>query len=93
MIYRPNVYEFPTRLSVLIQQQSQIGWRHIFNGRFSGRWAEIQEEHYSCMDQSIRTKQMTGQNWQINIIGEIWEAWFLIWEKRNQDVHGHDSNT
>ena len=80
MTYRPNLNGFPTRLSVLIQQQNRIGWRYIFNGRSSGRWAEIQEEHYSRMDQSIRTKQMTGQHWQINIIGEIWEAWFLILE-------------
>ena len=92
-IYRPIAYDFPTRLSALIQQQNLIGWRHIFNGRFSVRWAELQDEYYSRMDQSLRTKQMTGQQWQSNIIGEIWEAWFLIWEKRNQDVHSHDSNT
>jgi hypothetical protein len=37
---------FPRDLRQLILQQNLIGWRQIFNGRFSTEWARVQEDHF-----------------------------------------------
>jgi exonuclease III len=88
--YTPQEQNFPITLADLIRTQSAIGWRQLFNGRFSIQWAQRQDEYYARLDTNQRNRRQTGQHWQTNIIGELWEAWFLIWEKRNQDIHGFD---
>ena len=91
--YIPQEQNFPAHLIDLIRTQSAIGWRQLFNGRFSKYWAQRQDEYYARTDTNQRNRRQTGQQWQTNIIGEIWEAWFLIWEKRNQDIHGFDMHS
>jgi exonuclease III len=92
-LYIPSATEYPERFTDLITNQTAIGWRQIFNGRFSNQWARRQDEYYARVETNRRNRRQTGQQWQTNIIGEIWEAWFLIWEKRNQDIHGFDANS
>ena len=91
--YTPSAPDFPERLHDLIRNQTAIGWRQLFNGRFSKYWAQRQDEYYAHSENTQRNRRQTGQTWHINIIGEFWEAWFLIWEKRNQDIHGFDANS
>jgi hypothetical protein len=91
--YCPKADDFPEYLQTLIDQQTSIGWRQIINGRLSSEWAKIQEEYYARQEEQNRQRKMTGKQWLSNIIGEIWEAWFRIWETRNQDIHGFDAST
>ena len=91
--YSPNPQDFPTRLAGLIEHQTLIGWRQMFNGRFSTRWAHLQEAYYRRLPKDQRTKAMTGDKWLSNIIGAIWQGWFLVWEQRNNDLHGSDEAT
>lgn len=46
-IYIPDPLHHPPSLRELIRQQTAIGWRQVFNGRFSAQWGVIQEgNHY-----------------------------------------------
>jgi hypothetical protein len=45
----------------LIQQQSRIGWRQLFNGRISTEWARLQDDYLT--DRGIRTAKKTGSLW------------------------------
>ena len=91
--YRQDPTAYPQEFSKVIYQQNLIGWRQIFNGRFSHHWAILQEAFYTQMAANKRTKQMTGDKWLPNIIGAVWEGWYLIWEQRNRDLHGFDDRT
>jgi hypothetical protein len=43
--YTPDISHYPTSLRSLIMQQNAIGWRQLFNGRFSVQWSIIQDEY------------------------------------------------
>ena len=38
-------YRYELRYHQLIQEQNDIGWRHIFNGRLSLQWSELQGDY------------------------------------------------
>jgi hypothetical protein len=84
---------FPTEVRRVIQQQNQIGWRQVFNGRFASEWASVQEAYYSRTIQSDAgnsNKRRTGLRWQQRFIHEIWKSWRKLWKLRNETVHGKD---
>ena len=35
----------------------------------------------------------TGSQWQVKLIGVLWEQWRKVWTLRNSEVHGHDAVT
>ena len=79
----------PNEQRRLIARQNDIGWnQHILLGRFCQDWSDIQEAHYATMLNPKLGKQRTGLRWQTTIIGEIWAQWFIVWEIRNNDLHG-----
>ena len=84
---------FPDNLRSISEQQTSIGWRQIFKGQFSLAWSIYQGRYYSRLDASTRTKVMTDQRWQTNLIKYIWNQWSLLWSMQNQDVHGADEAT
>ena len=77
-----------TQVTRLIRKQNNIGWHHIFLGRFCSDWSEIQDSHYATTLNTKDNKRRTGQRWQHAIIGELWSHWFIVWEMRNTDLHG-----
>ncbi len=93
--YAPKNCEYPDELQRLLRHQSQIGWRQLFNGRFSTEWARIQDEYYYRTNTARHEnkKVLTGQKWQVKLITFIWEKWHKLWKMRNQDVHGKDATT
>jgi hypothetical protein len=80
--------EATTAIRRLIARQNAIGWHQVFLGRFCVDWSDIQEAHYAKMLNSKEGKKRSGQRWQQSVISEIWTQWFLLWEMRNQDLHG-----
>ena len=84
---------FPDDMQLINKQQESIGWRHIFNERFGLAWSIHQEWYYSRLEETTRTKVMTRQRWQTNLIKLIWNQWLLFWSLRNQDVNGADEVT
>ena len=80
-------------LTRLIANQNDIGWKHVFLGRFCTDWSDVQDAHYATMLNKKEGKRRTGEQWQKEIINEIWSQWFLVWAMRNQDLHGVNEST
>ena len=55
----------------LIEEQNVIGWRHIFNGRFSLEWSAIQEAYYARAPPIEGQQKRTGLRWQTKWICKI----------------------
>jgi hypothetical protein len=89
----PQGEHYALELHSLIEAQTRIGWRQLFNGRFCRHWADIQTVHLYNIRNQLPTKNNSGHKWQIAIITVIWEAWYDLWIMRNADVHGEDEAT
>jgi hypothetical protein len=87
----PDFSTYPSVYSNLIYQQTQIGWRQLFNGRISTKWSRLQDEY--LQQQGQHNKKTTGQLWATNILSSIWEEWHLVWTIRNAVIHGHDQTS
>lgn len=77
----------------MLAKQIDIGWKHVFLGRFCNEWSDAQEVHYAIMIKTKEGKRRTDQRWQQEIVNEIWAQWFLVWEMRNYDLHGATEST
>ncbi|KAI2495321.1 hypothetical protein MHU86_19220 [Fragilaria crotonensis] len=84
-----NPVLFHTNVGKLIRQQNLIGWRQLFNGRFSVEWARMQEDYYQNHRNHTKFRR-TGIQWQQRLIVTIWTQWEVVWKQRNGDVHGHN---
>jgi hypothetical protein len=83
--------QYPDKLGPLIQAQTRIGWRQLFDGRFCKQWGDIRNAHLYCSHHQLSTKTHSGQKWQVSIITLIWEQWYDVWKLRNDKVHGKDN--
>lgn len=73
----------------LISQQNKIGWKHVFLGRFSMEWSNLQDIYYTTRPDSQQSRK--GSTWQVAIINCLWDQWSALWDSRNKDVHGVDA--
>jgi exonuclease III len=91
--YRPNPRHHPPALRQLILQQTEIGWRQMFNGRFSILWSVIQNGYLyrTQADRKGVARKLTGEKWQTYLITHIWEQWQELWKMRNESLHGKDA--
>jgi hypothetical protein len=86
-----EITDFPPSLHPLILSQTRIGWRQLFQGRFSLEWIKLQDTY--LQELGIHRADTTGTLWVTRIITVIWKQFLLMWEERNASVHGHDSAT
>jgi hypothetical protein len=86
----PDFSTIPTLYDHVIRDQTQIGWNHIFQGRFAISWSSMQQQHYSGLKP---VKGRDGQFWTRTIISHIFTHWITLWEARNKSVHGNDTST
>jgi hypothetical protein len=86
-----DLSSYPSLYSNLLHQQTQIGWRQLFNGRISTEWSRLQDDYLH--KQGLHNKKTTGQLWATNILSSIWEEWHLVWTIRNAVIHGHDQTS
>jgi hypothetical protein len=81
----------------VIRQQNKVGWNHIMLGRFGTEWRRIQARYSERIIQPTRATKSelqpkrTPEQWSIGLISVLWEQWYLLWDDRNQDVHGRDA--
>ena len=75
----------------LIQEQNSIGWRQLFNGRWSVSWSRIQGRFLG--ETGVIGSSTLGDKWNVAIIQEVWEGWSQLWKARNTKVHGDDAIT
>ena len=78
----------PPGMEELAASQAAIGWRELFKGRFSTKWAEIQQQYLGQFD-----RKKNGQTWTIKAAQTILEGWLDLWKIRNADRHGRDHQT
>ncbi|KAI2493088.1 hypothetical protein MHU86_21472 [Fragilaria crotonensis] len=75
-------------LCQMIHQQNKIGWKHLFLGRFTWGWSDVQDAYYVSHPDYNQKKCRTGSAWQVAIISCLWDQWYLLWECRNHALHG-----
>jgi hypothetical protein len=95
-VFTVSYQQYSPELHLLIRQQNQIGWRQLFQGRFSDEWSRLQSDYYYRTRDSRPSGQIhkfTGNGWQVKIITALWNHWRTLWKQRNQDVFGHDAAT
>jgi hypothetical protein len=83
--------DYPPSLHDLILSQTSIGWRQLFQGRFSTQWIKLQDQYLQA--NGISNPNTTGTLWVTRMITVIWRQFFTMWEQRNLKVHGHDLAT
>ena len=67
----------------LVQEQDNTGWRQIFNGRWSTKWAQLQERH-------DKETGSCNPNWEKQTLTLIWNHWEKVWKIRNDIQHGEN---
>jgi hypothetical protein len=82
---------YPDEFVELIYSQNAIGWRQLFNGKWSKHWARIQGTHVG--ESQDHETSIIGDKWNVAIIQTIWIQWRDLWTTRNETVHGHDVQT
>jgi hypothetical protein len=71
----------------LRQEQTLLGWGQLFRGRFSCKWAEIQQSLLMTLE--VDRRYFTGALWVRKLINFLWKFNHTIWDERNADRHGH----
>lgn len=79
---------YPKRYHKLIEEQSAIGWRHLFNGHLTTQW-RIKQDYY-IRRRNIHTRTHTGAVWSVRTLTILWTEFFALWKTRNEAIHGHD---
>ncbi len=92
--YQPEPFPaaYPPAYRSLIREQSVIGWRQILNGRWSTRWAILQDRYLRRHFDPIPA-QLGGTKWVTIMIDTTWHSVRNLWDLRNGKVYGVDSST
>ena len=63
--------------------QSKIGWKSFFHGRFTRSWGE--------MNSILRSQKQTlnEDTWSSKLIREYWSLCLGLWAERNSSLHGN----
>ena len=75
-------------IKLALQEQNNIGWTNFYKGRMSKKWEQVQQQHYK----KTKPKKTDTHRWATSIILAMWQGLLLIWEDRNNDQHGRDTN-
>jgi hypothetical protein len=82
--------QYSPDVSSIIRHQSRIGWHHLFQGRFAKEWSRTQQRFY---EKQFPSQQYQPDKWQTGLIKKVWERWYMLWKKRNEDLYGRDALT
>jgi hypothetical protein len=83
--------KYPSIFHHLMDKQTSLGWRQIFQGRMSLEWSRLQDQH--LLQIKSNSNSLTGTLWTTNIITTVWKAFFTMWTARNTAIHGADSKS
>ncbi len=77
----PNVHdELPPVLRTVIQQQSRLGWVHLYHGRFDKAWAH-------AIDHLNPTIAPSGTQIMVYLTQAVWQCILETWKLRNHHLH------
>jgi hypothetical protein len=77
-----------TQYRQVVKEQTEIGWQHMFNGHFTSQWRILQDWYIQQL--KIHTITHTGARWSLRTITTLWNDFFVLWQSRNETIHGHD---
>ena len=77
-----NITNLGPQYRKLVHEQDNIGWRQIFNGRWSKSWSKIQACHEGKTGSN-------NPNWGKQILTVLWNQWDSLWKLRNKVQHGN----
>jgi hypothetical protein len=88
-----NAFTEPALLNKIqtSNKQNSLGWRQLFHGRMSLKWARLEEAYLHQIQTA--TDAQSGTLWTTNIITTIWKSFFTMWQDRSTDIHRADSAT
>ena len=81
--YFVPTYEIDQDVIKAAQEQDEIGWKNIFKGHLSSKWAHLQMKHFSKM----YANSPSLYNWSKNIILQFYDISYSMWSHRNEIVH------
>ena len=75
---------YPPRFHAALATQTTIGWRHLFAGRLSQEWLQIQ----NITRPRTEERQNDSYIWGASIVEVTLSQYIKLWELRNEEVHG-----
>ena len=88
----PIPSDYPRAYRILVQEQALLGWRQLFNGRWSLQWSQLQDRYLARHFDPI-PEPLNGRKWTTHMITVLWKETRSLWDIRNGRVHGSDSTT
>jgi hypothetical protein len=83
-----EAHQYPNEYHSLIRSQDDIGWSHLFRGRWSLQWRLCHERY--ALRSNLSTKYSDGQRWVRKLGVVLLTQWFDLWKLRNLERHGKD---
>ena len=84
-----QISDYPAQYSILIINQTRIGWSHLFRGRWSLHWKRHHAEFAS--DNEVTGEDADGTRWVRRLGTMLIRSWFDLWDIRNKERHGKDA--
>lgn len=81
------VNTYPEKYRILIQQQNDIGWAHLYTGRWSREWILLQNQYTPNQGQSL----ICGEDWIVKVGRLLIDQWYKVWNMRNEERHHRDN--
>ena len=88
----PPLTAYPAAYRQLVRKQTTLGWRQLFNGRWSTEWARLHNRYLKRHFNPI-PDQLIGSKWMAHHIDLMWTQMRKLWDLRNGKVHGVDTST
>ena len=74
---------FPLKFGAALLSQEHIGWRHVFSGKLSQQWLQLQGD-VQLQDGKVRNDYIWGASIVEVLLGKLIELWRI----RNDELHG-----
>jgi hypothetical protein len=87
--WTPDMTSISPELLPCILQQNKIGWHQLYKGRIAKSMIRAVENHFRNLQ--VESKKFTGERWGKMLIRNIWNVVLILWEQRNEQVHGRQA--
>ena len=85
------VDNYPPPIRPTLKSQAKIGWYNMFRGRLSDLWLQ-RYESTKLLTSTEGTRPCESFVWGAKVTELLLRFHIKVWEQRNKDVHGDDSN-
>ena len=70
------------------EEQSQVGWIYVAQGRLSKKWGEAQGKYYYAKPDLQSRKDCSVLNWMKTMISALCDMSLTMWKNRCDSLHG-----